>query len=281
MNSNGDFAGGDLVPYLKDAYLRWTYKGSQRLTLGIHPTLTFDWLDGFWGLRHIEKTPADLYRMDSSRDFGFTFDGPTPIDGLNYAVQFGNESGNGSETQEGKILRFESRYERNPEARPRGLLQLRQAAGKRQPSHGAGRRRFRTRRRAGWGAVSVAGAPVGSGRGRRSDDRHLVGVRSLGVPPEEGELFFRLDDVTGHLGDLETGLPGADGIDYWLLSTQSPFTTWIFGGEWYLHPAVRLSPNLELVRYAQRSGPGEFSGKTPGLHVPVHFLLDVLTAASQ
>ena len=114
VNSNGDFAGGDLVPYVKDAYLRWTYRGDQRLTLGIHPTLTFDWLDGFWGLRHIEKTPADLYRLDSSRDFGFTFDGPMAIDGLNYAVQFGNESGNGSETQEGKILRFETRYERNP-----------------------------------------------------------------------------------------------------------------------------------------------------------------------
>ena len=106
-NSNGDFTGGDLVPYVKDAYLKWTYKGSQQLTLGIHPTLTFDWLDGFWGLRHIEKTPADLYRLDSSRDFGFTLTARLAMDGLTYAAQFGNESGNGSETQEGKILRFE------------------------------------------------------------------------------------------------------------------------------------------------------------------------------
>src|SRR5262245_61476343 len=112
-NSNGTFAGGNLVPYVKDAYLKWTYTGKQQLTLGIHPTLTFDWLEGFWGLRHIEKTPADLYRLDSSRDFGFTFNGPTPIDGLTYAAQFGNESGNGSETREGKIVRFESRYDRN------------------------------------------------------------------------------------------------------------------------------------------------------------------------
>ena len=56
MNSNGEFTGGDLVPYVKDAYLRWTYTGKQQLTLGIHPTLTFDWLEGFWGLRHIEKS---------------------------------------------------------------------------------------------------------------------------------------------------------------------------------------------------------------------------------
>jgi hypothetical protein len=114
MNSDGEFAGGDIAPYAKDAYVRWTYAARQQLTLGIHPTLTFDWLDGFWGLRHIEKTPADLYRLDSSRDFGFSFSGPTPLAGLSYAAQFGNESGSGSETQEGKIVRFESRYERNP-----------------------------------------------------------------------------------------------------------------------------------------------------------------------
>ena len=30
----------------------------------------------FWGLRHIEKTPADLYAIDSSRDFGLTLSGP-------------------------------------------------------------------------------------------------------------------------------------------------------------------------------------------------------------
>jgi hypothetical protein len=111
-NSNGEFEGGDIVPYVKDAYVRWAYKGRQQLTLGIHPTLTFDWLDEFWGLRHIEKTPADLYRLDSSRDFGFTFQGSPRVHDLSYAVQFGNASGNGSETREGKILRFEGRYQR-------------------------------------------------------------------------------------------------------------------------------------------------------------------------
>jgi len=109
-NSDGQFEGGDIVPYVKDGYIRWTFAEKQRLTLGIHPTLTFDWLEGLWGLRHIEKTPADLYRLDSSRDFGITVDGSAPVRGLVYAAQFGNESGAGSETREGKILRFETRY---------------------------------------------------------------------------------------------------------------------------------------------------------------------------
>jgi len=260
-NSNGDFVGGDIVPYLKDAYLRWTYRGAQRLTLGIHPTLTFDWLDGFWGLRHIEKTPADLYRIDSSRDFGFTFDGPAPIDGLKYAVQFGNESGNGSETQEGKILRFESRYERNPRIVLEGFYSFarRPGSGNRHTAQGVGG--FRT------DVARVGTQYLWQERQSGLDD---VADQTISIwsgfavwefLPKKANVFFRVDDVTGDLGDLETGLPGADGIDYWLLSTQSPFTTWIFGGEWYVHPAVRLSPNIEIVRYGNDPDPTNLPGR--------------------
>ncbi len=123
MNSNGDFEDSDLVPYVKDASLQWTYVRDHHVTLGIQPSLTFDWLDEFWGLRHIEKTPADLYRLDSSRDFGVAAGGPVAA-GVTYAVQLGNESGTGSEAQDGKILRLEGRFER-PRRRARGLLQLR------------------------------------------------------------------------------------------------------------------------------------------------------------
>jgi hypothetical protein len=75
MNSNGKMAGGSLTPYVKDAYVKWTFWGRQQLTLGIQPSLSFDFLEGV-GLRHIEKTPMDLYRMDSSRDTGLTMAGP-------------------------------------------------------------------------------------------------------------------------------------------------------------------------------------------------------------
>ena len=40
-----------------------------------------NWLEGYWGLRHIEKTPADLCGIDSSRDFSVSFDGD-PAAGL-------------------------------------------------------------------------------------------------------------------------------------------------------------------------------------------------------
>jgi len=249
-NSNGDFTGGDLTPYVKDAYLKWTYAGSHELTLGIHPTITFDWLDGFWGLRHIEKTPADLYRLDSSRDFGFTFDGPTPIDGLSYAVQFGNESGNASETQEGKILRAEGRYERASGVAVEGFYSLGTRPDDEHRQTAQGVAGFRT------SAGRVGGQYLWQQRRSGLDDvpHQTIAIWSgFGVwefLPKKANLFLRMDRVEGHLGDLETGLPGAEGIDYWVLSSESPFTTWIVGGEWYLHPAVRLSPNLEMVRYS-------------------------------
>src|SRR5262245_34437420 len=37
-NSNGQFSGGNLDPYVKDAYLRWNYTGQQQLTLGMQPS---------------------------------------------------------------------------------------------------------------------------------------------------------------------------------------------------------------------------------------------------
>jgi len=259
-NSNGDFTGGEIVPYVKDAYLKWTYTHQQQLTLGIQPTLTFNWLDEFWGLRHIEKTPADLYRLDSSRDFGFAFSGPSPIEGHSYAAQFGNESGNGSETREGKILRFESRYERNPGIVLEGFYGF--------STRAAGEHRHTAQGIAG---VRNAAARVGAQYlwQNRTPGQDGVANQEISVwsgfavweRPNRADLFLRVDTVGGNLGGVETGLPGAEDIDYWLLSSQSRFTMWIVGAEWYLHPSVRLSPNLELVRYRTDPDPVNFPGR--------------------
>jgi len=260
-NSNGQFEGGNLVPYVKDAFLKWNFTGQQQLTLGIHPTLTFDWFEGFWGLRHIEKTPADLYRIDSSRDFGMSVSGTTPVDGLRYAVQFGNESGNGSETQEGKILRVESRYQHPAGVVLEGFYSFgrRPAGENRQTAQGIGG--FQN-------AVGRVGAQYlwqQRQSGQVDVPNQTITVWSAfavwDVRPKKIDLFVRVDNVKGALGDVETGLPGADGIDYWLLSPQAPFTTWILGSEWYLHPSVRVGPNLELARYTKDPDPVNHPGR--------------------
>jgi hypothetical protein len=261
MNSNGDFSGGELVPDVKDAYLRWSYKGKQQLTLGIQPTVTFEWLDRFWGLRHIEKTPADLYRIDSSRDFGLTFGGPTSIKGLTYAAQFGNESSNGSETNGDKILRFEGRYESNPGVALEAFYSLASRPARQDWQTAQGVAGFRK------GVARVAAQYLWQERrsGQVDVANQTIAIWSgFGVwdfLPKKADLFVRVDDVKGHRGDLETGLPDAEEIEYWLLSSQSPFTTWILGGEWYLHSSIRVGPNLELVRYAHDPDPSKFPGR--------------------
>lgn len=260
-NSDGEFEGGDIVPYVKDAYIRWAYRGEHRLTLGIHPTLTFDWLDGFWGLRHIEKTPADLYRLDSSRDFGVTFDGPARVRGLTYAAQFGNESGNGSETREGKILRVETRYQGVSGLALEGFY-----------SFGTGP--SGENRQTAQGVAGVQRATFRAGAqylwqerepGEDSLPDQAIGVWSgfvvWEIVPKKADLFLRSDFVGGDLGGTETGLPGAEEIDYLLLSSKAPFSTWIVGGQWHVHPAVRFSPNLEVVRYTREPEPAQFPGR--------------------
>ena len=260
-NSNGQFDGGNLEPYVKDAYLKWTYHGRQQLTLGIQPSLTFDWLEGFWGLRHIEKTPADLYRIDASRDFGVTLSGPVAIEGMRYGVQFGNDSGNGSEVNVNKAVRFEGRFERASGLAVEGF-------------YGYTSRPQGESRHTAQGFAGFRRAPVRAGaqflwQERQSDDvgapDETIHVQSgflvWDIRPMKADAFVRVDHVTGDRGGIETGLSGAEGIDYWLLSSRSPFTTWITGAEWYLHPNVRVGPNLELVQYAHDPDPVAFPGR--------------------
>ena len=68
------------------------------MTLGIEPSLSIDFVESVWGMRHIEKTPLDLYKWDSSRDTGLTLSGPLNDAGtLSYGVQSGTEQSNYAE----------------------------------------------------------------------------------------------------------------------------------------------------------------------------------------
>jgi hypothetical protein len=187
------------------------------------------------------------------------FSGPSGLDGVSYAAQFGNESGSGSETQEGKILRFEGRYERKPGIALEGFYSF--------GTRAEGEHRHTAQSIAGFrtAATRVGGQYLWQTRKPGPDvPNQEVSVWSgfaVWERPNRADLFFRVDAVNGALGGIETGLPGAEGIDYWLLSSRSPFTMWIGGGEWFLHPSVRLSPNLEIVRYSKDPDPVNFPGR--------------------
>jgi len=261
-NSNGQFAGGNLNPFVKDAYLKWTFTGKQVATLGIQPSLTFDAEESFWGLRHIEKTPADLYRIDSSRDFALTVGGPiSAVKGLNYAAQFGNDSGNGSETDKYKTLRFLGMYDVNPGLHLEGVYDYHKRANGQNRTTAKGLAGYRTKQfRA---AAEYLYQKRESGKDNVPDQKIDIwsAFAYWEFSPKKGDVFFRFDDVKGKLGSVDTGLPGGDGIDYWILSTKQPFKTYIFGGEWWLHPSIRFSPNVEMVQYDNDPDPVKFAGR--------------------
>ena len=89
-----------LVPFVKDAYLSFKL-GQSSLIGGIMSPPSFAQIEDIWGYRTLEKTPLDLYRWTSSRDFGISFKG-----GQNfiYHFMFANGSSNKAEINLGKKI---------------------------------------------------------------------------------------------------------------------------------------------------------------------------------
>ena len=244
VNSDGRLDGGELTPYIKDAYVRWTFAGRQQLTLGIQPSLTFEFLESVWGLRHIEKTPLDLYRVDSSRETGFTVAGPVNDSGsLRYAYQFGNDSGQNGETDRFKAQRAIFRYETNPgisiegfwghsdraEDADRDTAQL--FVGYRRPSARAGFQYTFQRRTAAGDERATIDLDIYSGFG------------VLELPRRKLSFYVRLDRFDDPCADC-------DQMEYLPIAPNAPFTLTIAGMEYHILPNVRVGPNVEHVAYS-------------------------------
>ncbi len=91
-----------IVPFIKDAWLKYKFS-KQAVILGIQPTPTWEKLEKIWGYRLLEKTPLDLQKFGSSRDFGVAMKGKLDKKGIfEYHVMFGNGSSNKQEIDKGK-----------------------------------------------------------------------------------------------------------------------------------------------------------------------------------
>jgi hypothetical protein len=67
--------------------------------------------------------------------------------------------------------------------------------------------------------------------------------------PKKWSLFARYDIYDDPCGADCTG------IDYLPIDGAEPFDLLIAGFEWYLHPSVRFSPNIEYVMYDDAPAP--------------------------
>lgn len=99
----GDFASStSLEPFVKDAWLRWRRDENMDFRFGIWQNASFDTVEDLWGYRAVEKTPLDLQRWVSTRDFGIAMSGKFADPRFHYQAQVGNGSGTGTETNSGK-----------------------------------------------------------------------------------------------------------------------------------------------------------------------------------
>lgn len=104
MSSPGDFSTkSKMTTTVKDAYLEWK-RGNASWYFGISSSPMWgSSVEKIWGYRAIEKTPADLQKFASSRDFGVAVKGKLGSEGkVFYHLMAGNGAGNSSETNKHK-----------------------------------------------------------------------------------------------------------------------------------------------------------------------------------
>jgi hypothetical protein len=249
VNSAGDFDTSEtLEPYVKDAYLAWKRDGRE-LLLGLSSTPTFEFIEGQWGHRPIEKTPLDLYRLGNSRDLGVAYKGESFDGRVFYHAMLGNGSGTGGETNKGKKVmaglgfrpteslsaQLYADYEDRPGATDRSTLQA-----------------F-----LGWtGARSRYGLQYAvqdrEVEGAEGDERAVASAYGVWQLVERGTLVVRYDRSFD-------GYPDASRIAYLRIPDDTRFDLAILAWEHRLKKNISLIPNFEYVRY--RDSHGE---KAPG-----------------
>ncbi len=243
--SSGDFtkSSSTIVPFVKDAYLKWKIK-SHNLILGISPTPTWEKIEEIWGYRSVEKTPLDLQKFGSSRDFGIALKGS--IDEkkiLNYHIMFGNGEGDKSENNRQKKVMSSFSLNLKP-----FYLEL-YGDWKEGESHkdiytlqgffSFKNERFRTGIQY---ALQV--------RQEEPDTAFNYDIASLFLvynPNEKISFLLRYDKT------FDPNPKGED-ISYIPMSSEAPSNLIIAGLDLKLHKNVSLIPNAEYVFYDEENG---------------------------
>lgn len=244
VNSPGDFeSSAKMTPFVKDAYVAW--KGADNeLFFGISPSPTFELVEGSWGYRAVEKTPLDLYRLGSSRDFGVAWKGKAAGGKLSWHAMLGNGAGEGGETNEGKKAMLSVAY------RPTKELVVEAYADTEDRPDSTDRTTFHAF--AGYkGTRSRYGVEYATQkRTAREGPDQTVTVASVFGAWEAGEklsLLARLDRSFD-------GIPDAGDIPYLGLAADTKFDLAIVGAEYRVHRMISVIPNLEYVAYRETDG---------------------------
>jgi hypothetical protein len=237
--SPGDFESSvALIPFVKDAWVRWRLK-RQQFYLGIVSDPTWELVEGTWGYRDVEKTPLDLQRMGSSRDFGVSGKGPISRNGVvQYHAMLGNGSSTRGELNEGKkaylalnlfpgdfIIQAYADFEQRDENADRSTLQ--------------GFAAWRTD--AGRVGVQFAHQERDEGEGVTMD-LDVLSVWGVWNASEKLSLLARYDKMFDPN-------PEAEKIPYVPFSSLGKSNLVLVGLDWTLVDRFHLIPNIQAVFY--------------------------------
>ena len=244
MNSTSDiFSASTLVPYVKDAYLSWKFAGSASLIAGIQSPPSFNEVEAFWGNRPLEKTPLDLYKWTSSRDFGISLKGgKTAV----YHVMYANGSSNKSEDNNGKKL-FGSLGYKSGGIFVEGMAQFERAKSSGDDDiilQGFGGYQ------GDWGRVGLQYA-YRDYKNNSKDENYKYNVASFFAifkASEKVELIGRWDY---NFGDGYKSSFKGSGIAYIPFANNHEFNFFLAAVSWQAHKNVWLIPNIKFASYSE------------------------------
>lgn len=103
QETDGDSGADEMMPFVKDAWLRWKFSDDHQAQFGLFETPFLRLSQSFWGLRRIDKTVTDIQRMAGTRDIGVGLKGALG-EGLGYHAMVANGNSDEEEINRGKSL---------------------------------------------------------------------------------------------------------------------------------------------------------------------------------
>jgi len=239
-HSPGDFTSkSKMDPFLKDLWIRWK-NGRHSIVMGVSPSPSWDVPEHVWGYRDLEKTPMDLFKMGSSRDFGIAFKGAFGEGGkVQYHMMLANGAGEKAETDQGK------KYMGALIFHPVRSVTLHVYADHEDRKGSADRSSYEL-----FGAVQGVRGRVGAMWARQ--DRNQPDAADLSIDVVYGFAVLnaaRKVNLVVRVDRLLDPLPDAAGISYFKMDPSSKATFFVGGLDIELNRNVRLIPNVEFVTY--------------------------------
>lgn len=269
MGSPGSFpfdSSDTLTPFVKDAYISYKYSGHEFL-FGIISTPTWGHnIEDIWGYRSVEKTPLDLMKMGSSRDFGIGAKGAlNEGKTVTYMFMLGNGASNKGETNKqkkiygalafkptkGLTLEGYADFEREPGDKSYYVLQ----------GFGA--------YQADWGRVGAMFARRHLSENATDYDYDVLSAFAVYKAAKNLEFIARFDRMFGN--GFESKFKG-QGVSYIPFANNpgAPFNLIITGISWNAAKDVWLIPNLKFVVYGDPDI-GEKPGNDVYANMTVYF----------